>query len=257
VSHASAGSGATYGQKPNSDASAVRNSWHRSTILHTESREQQRLHDQFEFPDIPCAYPVVWVKAKEPPSCVRPRASGCAMRTNGKAHADGRLEAPDYPFELAKGVASRGRDTQHANWLTIVQYAPSQRWSYGATYQRGICATGARRAWIVTAEAGPSADPTPTLRDHFRPVTARSCIRLNGQCGRAYEPSIAPDQNVNRGSKTLGYTEMKGSWFIFDTYRAHEDWCRWRAPFCGTVRVVGVRQPRQLSLGVSLLQHAQ
>ncbi len=24
---------------------------------------------------------------------------------------------------------------------------------------------------------------------------------------------------------------MKGSWFIFDTYRAHEDWCRWRAPF--------------------------
>jgi hypothetical protein len=34
---------------------------------------------------------------------------------------------------------------------------------------------------------------------------------------------------ASRGSDSLGYTEMKGSWFIFDSYRAHEDWCRWRA----------------------------
>ena len=31
---------------------------------------------------------------------------------------------------------------------------------------------------------------------------------------------------------------MKGSWFIFDTFRAHEDWCRWRAPFWHGTRVM-------------------
>jgi hypothetical protein len=24
---------------------------------------------------------------------------------------------------------------------------------------------------------------------------------------------------------------MKGSWFIFDKFQAHADWCRWRAPY--------------------------
>ena len=40
---------------------------------------------------------------------------------------------------------------------------------------------------------------------------------------------LAPDQMASRGSKELGYTEMKGSWFIFDSYRAHEDWVLARA----------------------------
>jgi hypothetical protein len=32
---------------------------------------------------------------------------------------------------------------------------------------------------------------------------------------------------------------MKGSWFIFDTYRAHEDWCRRRrAPYWHGSRVM-------------------
>jgi hypothetical protein len=31
---------------------------------------------------------------------------------------------------------------------------------------------------------------------------------------------------------------MKGSWFIFDKYRAHEDWCRWRAPYWHGSRVM-------------------
>jgi hypothetical protein len=38
-------------------------------------------------------------------------------------------------------------------------------------------------------------------------------------------------QMASRGSTTLGVTEMKGSWFIWDTIRAHEHWSRWRAPF--------------------------
>jgi hypothetical protein len=39
---------------------------------------------------------------------------------------------------------------------------------------------------------------------------------------------MAEDQLARYGK--LGQTEMKGSWFIFDTYEAHPDDCRWRAP---------------------------
>ena len=53
----------------------------------------------------------------------------------------------------------------------------------------------------------------------------------------------------SRGSRELGYTEMKGSWFIFDTYRAHEDWCRWRAPFWHGTRVMDEHSHANYHLG--------
>ena len=56
-------------------------------------------------------------------------------------------------------------------------------------------------------------------------------------------------QMSSLGSKELGYTEMKGSWFIFDTYRAHEDWCRWRAPFWHGTRVMDPASHANYHLG--------
>jgi hypothetical protein len=31
---------------------------------------------------------------------------------------------------------------------------------------------------------------------------------------------------------------MKGSWFAFDNFKAHDDWCRWRAPYWHGSRVL-------------------
>jgi hypothetical protein len=56
-------------------------------------------------------------------------------------------------------------------------------------------------------------------------------------------------QMSSLGSNELGYTEMKGSWFIFDTIRAHEDWCRWRAPFWHGTRVMDERSHANYHLG--------
>jgi formylglycine-generating enzyme required for sulfatase activity len=39
---------------------------------------------------------------------------------------------------------------------------------------------------------------------------------------------MKPQELGNRGG--IGWTEMKGSWFIFSAYEAHKDDCRWRAP---------------------------
>jgi hypothetical protein len=47
----------------------------------------------------------------------------------------------------------------------------------------------------------------------------------------------------------LGYTELKGSWFIFDTFRAHPDWCRWRAPFWHGTKVMDEHSHANYHLG--------
>jgi hypothetical protein len=61
---------------------------------------------------------------------------------------------------------------------------------------------------------------------------------LNGNAAEHMNLPLDPSQMSSLGSTTLGYTEMKGSWFIFDAYRAHEDWCRWRAPYWHGSRVM-------------------
>ena len=56
-------------------------------------------------------------------------------------------------------------------------------------------------------------------------------------------------QMSSRGSLKLGVTEMKGSWFAFDDFRAHEDWCRWRAPFWHGTRVLDPKSHANYHLG--------
>ena len=46
-----------------------------------------------------------------------------------------------------------------------------------------------------------------------------------------------------------GVTEMKGSWFIFDTYKAHNDFCRWRAPYWHGSRVKYKKSHHNYHLG--------
>ena len=61
--------------------------------------------------------------------------------------------------------------------------------------------------------------------------SALGVFDLHGNAAEHMNLPLDESQMTSRGSRTLGVTEMKGSWFIFDSYRAHEDWCRWRAPY--------------------------
>ena len=72
---------------------------------------------------------------------------------------------------------------------------------------------------------------------------------LNGNAAEHMNLPLDESQMASRGSQTLGYTEMKGSWFIFDTYRAHEDWCRWRAPYWHGSRVMDTHSHANYHLG--------
>ena len=65
--------------------------------------------DQFEFPNIPCEYPVVWVRAKEAAEICEAMGKRICDAHEWEGACAGSLEAPDYRFDLAKKPAPRSR----------------------------------------------------------------------------------------------------------------------------------------------------
>jgi hypothetical protein len=205
--------------------------------------------DMFEYPDIPFTYPVVWVRASE-----AARLCAAEGKRIGDAHewegaAAGALLPPDYRFDLARGqsmsaAVNRMRAAHNA------KYAPTQNWAYGSRYQTGICAAASSKSPGCNGgsfrDCGSNTYPTGSFPN------CRSALGVYDQHGNAAEHMnlpLAPDQMASRGSTTLGVTEMKGSWFIWDTYRAHPDWARWRAPFWHGGRVMAADSHRNYHLG--------
>jgi len=205
--------------------------------------------DQFEFPDIPCTYPVVWVKAKEAAELCEAEGKRLCDAHEWEGACDGRLLPPDYRFDLAQGVApdvaiARMRAAHNR------EYSPTKRWSYGLDYERGICAAASHKSpncnggsW---ADCGSNTYPAGSFPACHSPLQVYD---LNGNAAEHMNLPLTPSQMSSAGSTTLGYTEMKGSWFIFDTYRAHDDWCRWRAPFWHGTRVMASDSHANYHLG--------
>lgn len=205
--------------------------------------------DQFEFPDIPCAYPVVWVKASEAAELCAAEGKRLCDANEWEDACQGSTEPPDYRFDLALGVppevAIRRMREAHNR-----AHAADKRWSYGPAYQPGICATGSFKtpgcnggSWT---QCGSNTYPAGDFPACHSPLEVYD---LNGNAAEHMNLPLNVGEMSSRGSTTLGYTEMKGSWFIFDTYRAHEDWCRWRAPFWHGTRVMDAHSHANYHLG--------
>lgn len=205
--------------------------------------------DQFEFPNIPCTYPVVWTKASEAAQVCAAQGKRLCDAHEWEGACAGALEPADYRFDLARGVSassavSRMRAAHNA------QYAPSQSWSYGPTYQRGVCAADSQKSSTCGGggynSCGSNTYPTGSFPDCQSEL---GVFDLNGNAAEHMNLPLAPDQMTSTGSTTLGVTEMKGSWFIFDSYRAHPDWCRWRAPYWHGSRVLSTASHENYHLG--------
>lgn len=205
--------------------------------------------DQFEFPDIPCTYPVVWVKAKEAAEICAAEGKRLCDANEWEDACQGQTEPPDYRFDLARGVPPETaihlmREAHNR------AHAADKRWSYGPTYQPHICATSSFKSpgcnggeW---AHCGSNTYPTGSFPACHSPLEVYD---INGNAAEHMNLPLNPSQMSSQGSLTLGYTEMKGSWFVFDTIRAHEDWCRWRAPFWHGSRVMDAHSHANYHLG--------
>jgi len=197
--------------------------------------------DQFEFPDMPCTYPVVWVKAREAAEICWAMGKRLCDAHEWEGACAGALEPPDYRWDLAKGLATE--DAIHRMRIAHNQAAsPTKSWSYGPAYRTGICATGSTKTPGCNGGSWTGCGSNTFPTGNF--PACRSSLEVYDLNGNAAEHMNLPldlSQMSSLGSKELGYTEMKGSWFVFDTYRAHEDWCRWRAPFWHGTRVMDVK----------------
>jgi hypothetical protein len=194
--------------------------------------------DQFEFPDIPCTYPVVWVRAREAALLCEAIGKRICDAHEWEGACAGSLQPPDYRFDLAKGVSPNAA-IERMRRVHNEADAPTKTWSYGPAYEKGVCAAASHKSPTCDgggwSKCGSNTYPTGDFPGCHSPL---GVYDLNGNAAEHMNLPLSEDEMASRGSTTLGYTEMKGSWFIFDTYHAHEDWCRWRAPFWHGSRVM-------------------
>lgn len=205
--------------------------------------------DMFEYPNVPLAYPVVWVRASE-------AAQLCAAEGKriGDAHewegaAAGALLEPDYPFDRVRGMGLSAAVNTMRRWHNQHYAATRDQYSIGA-WRAGVCATGSSKSpgcdggnWRTCGSNTYPAGAFPECRSPL------GVYDIDGNAAEHMNLPLAPDQMASRGSTTLGVTEMKGSWFIWDTIRAHEHWARWRAPFWHGGRVMSASSHRNYHLG--------
>lgn len=186
--------------------------------------------DQLEFPDLPCDYPVVWVRTSEAAAICDVMGKRLCDAHEWEGACEGALGPADYRYDLAAGqsmVTAVGRMRAAHNAAH-----PVHLWSYGPAYRAGVCAADSVKS------AGCDGGDWRTCGSNTYPAGAFPGCRsplgvydLNGNAAEQMNLPLRPEQRASAGPTPLGVTEMKGSWFIFDKYRAHEDWCRWRAPF--------------------------
>lgn len=205
--------------------------------------------DQFEFPDIPCAYPVVWVRAREAAQICQVMGKRICDAHEWEGACAGALLPPDYRFDLAKGVppnvaVARMRAVHNRNHET------GKTWAYGERYRKGVCASSSAKTagcsgggWTRCGSNTFPAGSFPECR------SALGVYDLHGNAAEHMNLPLNESQMSSRGSSELGSTEMKGSWFIFDTYYAHPDWCRWRAPYWHGSRVMDKHSHENYHLG--------
>ena len=204
--------------------------------------------DQFEFPDVPCEYPVVWVRAREAEELCRAAGKRLCDAHEWEGGCAGALGPADYRFDLAEGqsdvnAVKRMRDAHNR------QLASTKSWAYGSSYQKGVCAADSTKSADCNGgdwrRCGSNTYPAGAFPGC---VSALGVYDQHGNAAEHMNLPLAPDQMASAGTK-LGVVEMKGSWFIFDKYYAHEDWCRWRAPYWHGSRLMNEDSHRNYHLG--------
>ena len=204
---------------------------------------------QFEFPAIPCELPVVWIRASEAAEVCEALGKRLCDAHEWEGACAGALLPPDYRFDLALGVpAEEGARRMRAAHNKSRQ--PDKSWSYGPAYRTGVCGTSSHKtagcpggSW---ERCGSNTFPAGSFPECRSPL---GVFDLNGNAAEHMNLPLDESQMSSRGSRKLGVTEMKGSWFAFDDFRAHEDWCRWRAPFWHGTRVLDPKSHANYHLG--------
>lgn len=187
---------------------------------HGEPASAKLCIDQFEFPNIPCEYPVVWVRSSEAARLCRLLDKRLCDAHEWEGACAGKLRpaAKEYESYIPRFEAELFHNRSRERlWAT--GYQPDAR----------SCATGAQKSpGCVDASwerCGTNSYPAGAFP---RCVSPFGVYDLHGNVAEHMNLPLNESQLGSRGGS--GETEMKGSWFAFDEYHPHPDDCRWRAP---------------------------
>jgi formylglycine-generating enzyme len=176
--------------------------------------------DAYEFPGIPCEYPVTWVSAKDAVALCGAVGKRLCDAHEWEGACAGAVLPPETEYDFTK-PRKESKFAHNAKRETV--------WAYGKSRDAARCGTGGKKSR--------SCDPISFKgcgSNTFPAGSFPGCVSAFGvydQHGNAAEHMNLPTKPEEIGARGgLGQTEMKGSWFIFDGYQAHEDDCRWRAP---------------------------
>jgi hypothetical protein len=219
----------------------------------TKQHDASTCIDRFEFPDIPCTYPLTWVRADEAVALCQAMGKRLCDAHEWEGACAGKLEPPDYDF----GTIDRLKEVEKARKaMRFVHNRDIDRdtdkgkqWAYGSEYEKGICATGSRKSkdcGIGWNKCGTNTYPSGSFPQC---VSKLGVYDQHGNAAEHMNLPLKPDQMASSPEQHYGQTEMKGSWFIFDSLYAHDDHCRWRAPDWHGTRVMNPKSHRNYHLG--------
>jgi sulfatase modifying factor 1 len=174
--------------------------------------------DQFEFPNIPCEYPVVWVRASQAAELCEAEGKRLCDAHEWEGACAGALHTPEVDYTF--GERRLMQEYLHNKSRELI-------WAYGPKADQRKCATMSHKSkecytpdWGI---CGSNTYPTGAFPECV------SSFGVYDQHGNAAEhmnlPLKAEQLGKNGGT---GETEMKGSWFIFASEAVHPDDCRWR-----------------------------
>ncbi len=180
--------------------------------------------DRYEFPNVACDYPVTWVSAKQAQDLCAAVGKRICDAHEWEGACAGKLLPVDEEYSFG-----RSRKEQKG----LHNASREIRWAYGPEKDHTKCATSSHktekctRDGIAWKRCGSNTFPAGSFPE------CKSPLGVYDQHGNVAEHMNLPlraDQLASIPDGKLGETEMKGSWFIFQKYEAHDDDCRWRAP---------------------------
>ncbi len=195
--------------------------------------------DQFEFPNIPCEYPVVHVSAREASQLCEAVDKRLCDAHEWEGACAGASSAPEVEY-------SWGKDRRDMRRLHNRER--SRVWAYGPVKNHALCATSSYKTpgcpGSGFASCGSNTFPTGAFPECVSPF---GVYDLHGNAAEHMNLPTRPSELSSAGG--YGVTEMKGSWFIFSHYEAHEDDCHWRAPDWHASRVTDPHSHGNYHLG--------
>lgn len=196
--------------------------------------------DQYEFPNIPCEYPLVYASAQEAAQICRAVGKRLCDAHEWEGACAGELRPPEeeYLWERKRRIEMEFFKNEKREKV----------WAYGPEKNHQKCATGSKKSGKCGGGGWESCGSNTYPAGAFPECVSRFGVYdQHGNAAEHMNLPMKPEELGKRGG--LGETEMKGSWFIFGRGEAHEDDCRWRAPAWHSTKVDYWNSHRNYHLG--------